>query len=300
MTLLDEVATRIKDVSSKVGPSVVSVGRGSGVVIGPSLVATNAHNLRSDEVEVTFADGRRATGHLAAADVDADLAVMSVDTGEAPRVVWASEGARVGDVVTAVANPHGSGLRVTLGTVSAVDAEFRGPRGRRIPGSVEHTAPLARGSSGGPLVDGTGAVVALNTHRLGDGFYAGLPTDEAFVNRLSALARGEAPSRPRLGIAIAPAHAARRLRAAVGLDPRDGLLVRAVESDGPAGRAGIRKGDLIVSAGGRATRGFDDLLEATEASAERGSLDLAIVRGSEELSVSVGLDPGSPAHQGSA
>ncbi|HXW35134.1 MAG TPA: trypsin-like peptidase domain-containing protein [Acidimicrobiales bacterium] len=301
MTVLDDVAAVVKDVSARVGPSVVSVGRaGCGVVIGPSLVATNAHNVRSEEVDVRFSDGRTATGHLAAADVDADLAVISVDTAEAPQVEWASDVPPVGTVVAALANPHGSGLRVTIGTVSSVDREFRGPRGRRIPGSVEHTAPLARGSSGGPLVDATGRVVALNTHRLGEGFYAGLPADESFVSRLSALARGEAPQRVRLGIAIAPTHVARRLRAAVGLEPREGLLVRGVESGGPADRAGIRKGDLIVSVGGSNVTSHDVLSEAVDAAGASGSVELGVVRGTEELSIVVGLGTETAGQEGTA
>jgi serine protease Do len=169
--------------------------------------------------------------------------------------------------------------------VSAVGRAFRGPQGRRIAGSVEHTAPLARGSSGGPLVDAAGRLVGLNTHRLGDGFYLALPADQELRGRIDDLARGEAPRRRRLGVALAPAHVTHRLRSAVGLPERDGLLVRGVEDDSPAARAGLRRGDLIVAVGERAVTGSDDLFAALDTEAE--SLSVTIVRGTDELTVEV-------------
>src|ERR1700693_1130884 len=94
MTLLEELQTSIGEVARGVGPAVVGLGRGwggSGVVVAPGRVLTNAHNLRHDEVTVTFADGRRANGHVAASDGDLDIAVIDVDTGDVEPVEWASE-----------------------------------------------------------------------------------------------------------------------------------------------------------------------------------------------------------------
>ncbi|HZT65055.1 MAG TPA: trypsin-like peptidase domain-containing protein [Acidimicrobiales bacterium] len=301
MTVLEDFSAALRDVAARVGPAVVSVGRaGTGVVVGPGLVATNAHNLRAEETDVVFADGRRATARVAAADLDGDLAVLSTDTGDVPAIEWATDAPQVGSVVAALASPPGSGLRVTIGTVSAVGRPFRGPRGRRIAGSIEHTAPLARGSSGGPLVDGSGRVVGINTHRLGDGFYLALPAGDDLASRLEGLARGEAPARARLGVAVAPPHVAHRLRSAVGLEPRDGLLVRAVEQGGPADRAGIRPGDLIVSVGGTAVAGPDDLHAALDTAGPTGSVEVKVVRGSEDITLSVGLGPTATGAQGTA
>src|ERR671916_198376 len=151
----------IAAVAQRVGPSVVGLGRGwghgSGVVIGEGRVLTNAHNLRRDQVTVVFAGGRRATGDVAAADPDLDLAVVEVDTGDAPAVTWEpGDAPAIGAPVLAVANPGGRGLRGTPGLVSSEGRSFRGPRGRRIGGADEHTPPPPPGPAGGPLVDGEG------------------------------------------------------------------------------------------------------------------------------------------------
>ena len=226
MTALTEIRDALSGVGDKVGPSVVGIGggwgRGSGVVIADGKVLTNAHNLHAGEVEVTFADGRTATGTVAGVDADGDLAVVSVDTGGAPVLAWAPEdsAAAPGSPVFAVSNPGGRGLQVTFGFVSSVVGSFRGPRGRKIQGSVEHTAPLARGSSGSPIVDEDGRLLGINTNRLGEGFYAAIPADGSLRDRVDALGRGESTARPRLGIGVAPAHVARKLRRAVGLPER--------------------------------------------------------------------------------
>ncbi|MBO0731620.1 MAG: PDZ domain-containing protein, partial [Acidimicrobiaceae bacterium] len=183
--------------------------------------------------------------------------------------------------------PPGGGVRLTSGAVSAVDRSFRGPRGRLIVDALEHTAPLGRGSSGGPIVDSEGRLLGVNTHRLGEGFYAAVPATAELRDRLQGLAQGVSPVRLRLGIAVAPTGAARRLRSAVGLPERDGVLVRGVEEGGPAASAGIASGDLIVSAGGRQVAGFDDLLRALDGVGDDRTLVVGIVRGVEEREVTV-------------
>jgi serine protease Do len=288
VTALDELQTAARTVASRLGPATISIGRdgrGSGVVIADGQVLTCAHNLRDRTTQVTFADGRTAQGTVLAADVEGDLAVLGVDTAGAALAEWASTAPSDGQVVFGVA--RGQGLRVTFGLVSGTDRTFRGPRGRRLSGSVEHTAPLARGSTGGALADAEGRVVGINTLRLGDRFALAQPADDTLQARVSRLAAGEAPSRRRLGVALAPAHVARRLRASVGLPERDGLLVRGVEDGSPAATAGIEAGDLLVTAADRALRSADDLFEVLEAHAQADTLTLGVVRGTEERTVEV-------------
>ena len=292
MAALEELEAAIGEVRQVAGPSVVGVGggrgRGSGLVVGEGLVVTNAHNVGGEHVEVSIS-GSAATARVVGMDVDGDLAVLAVDTGQAPALRWADEVPGAGAVVLALADPGGRGLRVTFGVVSAARTAFRGPRGRRITGSLEHTAPLAKGSSGGPLVDRHGHLIGINTHRLAEGFYLALPADEELRARVDALARGEAPARPRLGVGLAPDGVAAQLRRSVGLDERDGVLVRAVDGDGAAARAGVRPGDLLVAAAGRLLTTTDELHEVLGGLAPGATLPLQVVRGAEELTLEVDL-----------
>ena len=289
---IEDLGRAIAGVAETAGRSTVGVGNrwrgGSGVVIDDGKVLTNAHNLHGDEVRVFFADGREADGTVLGVDADGDLAVIGVDTAGSAAVAWGDGAALgIGSPVVAVGNPAGRGIRVTLGFVSGVGRAFRGPRGRRVTGAVEHTAPLLPGSSGGPIVDGEGRLLGINTNRLGKGFYQAIAADGALRDRVSALGRGEAPVRRRLGVGLAPAHVARQLRRAVGLDERDGLLVREVEDASPAERAGIAQGDLIVAAAGRPVVSADDLFDAIGSVAADAELEVKLLRGAEERTVTI-------------
>ncbi len=294
MSVLTELQEAVAAVAVAAGPSVVGIGsrlRGSGVVIAEGRILTNAHNLRGPGVTVRYADGRIGRGTATGVDWDGDLAVIEVDTSGAPPIAWAPGAATIGSAVFAAAATPAGGARVSFGFVSSVERAFRGPGGRRISGSVEHTAPLAQGSSGSPLLDADGALIAINTNRVGEGFYLALPADASLRARVDALARGESPERPHLGIAVAPARVARRLRRSVGLPERDGVLVRGVEDGSPAAVAGIAEGDLLVAAGGRLVDDVDALHDALR---EAGfPLEVTLVRGTEERTVTVGAS-GNP------
>jgi serine protease Do len=292
--VLEELSAAVRGAAQNVGPSVVGVGAGgSGAVVSAGVVVTNAHNLRGEETVITFADGRRAPGRATGVDIDGDLAVVAVDTADSPPLAWSTTTAAIGDAVLGLANPGGRGLRASVGFISAVDVAFRGPGGRKVGGALEHTAPLARGSSGGPLVDSAGTLVGIDTHRIGDGFDLALPANEELRRRVDALGRGEEPHRPRLGIAVAPAPVARRLRRSVGLPERDGILVRAVEDGGPAATAGLKQGDLIVAVAGASVGTVDDLAQALTGAGD--TVEVALVRGVEDVTVTVTLAPPAPA-----
>src|SRR4051794_38207043 len=189
MPVLEELTSSVQSVVDRVGPAVVGLGRGwgrgSGVVTAEGRVVTNAHNLRGDEVTVTFADGRVERGEGAAADADGDVAGIEVDTGDVlPAEPVPEAEVAIGSVVFALANPGGRGLRATMGLVSSSERSFRGPRGRRFRGAIEHTAPLPRGSSGGPLVDSEGRLLGLNTVRMDGGLILAIATDEGFAERV--------------------------------------------------------------------------------------------------------------------
>src|SRR5258708_4004031 len=261
MTILDEIQTNIRQHAEGAGSSVVGIGQrwglGSGIVLAEGRVLTNAHNVRGDQVTVTFTDGRTAEGRVAGQDLDGDLAVIEVDTGGAPALAWADGAtAAIGTPVFALSSPGGRGLRVTFGFVSGVGRAFRGPRGRRVTGSLEHTAPLLPGSSGGPVLDAEGRLLGVNTNRLGEGFYLAIPADEALRAQAVALARGESAAPPQLGIAIASRPVATPLRRAVGLPDTEGLLIQQVTEDSAPPRPRLSPAALIQPPAGHPAAAF--------------------------------------------
>ncbi|MEM9606977.1 MAG: S1C family serine protease [Actinomycetota bacterium] len=291
MTSTDTTAATIARLADEVAGAVVRIGRdrrGTGVIIDNDTVLTNSHHLRDQTTTVSFADGTTVDAEVRAADADGDLVVLDATTGDRPAVTW-GEGADLGlgAEVFAVGTDPGVGPRVTNGRISALGREFRGPRGRRIDGAVEHTAPVRRGGSGGPIVDADGAVVGLSTHRVPGGLYLARPVDERFRERLGRLTAGDDVERPRLGVALAPPIVARKLRTSVGLPERDGLLVRQVDEGSPAEAAGLAEGDLIVAAGDAAITSVDELFRALEDA--DGSVDLTVIRGVDEVQISVDL-----------
>lgn len=279
------------EIAQAVGPLVVGLGRGarggSGVIADRGRILTLAHNLRGEDVEVLYG-GATHQATVVAQDPDLDLALLAADGLQAPSEPrWASGAApAIGAPVWALGDPGGGGLRVTEGAISAAPLRLRGRRGRPIE-VLEHTAPLPRGSGGGPLVDADGALVGLNALRQRGGLILALPAAEVSA-RMRALLEGRGvPQPPRLGLALLPPRAARRLRRSVGLDERDGLLVRGVDEDGPAARAGVRRGDLLVGLGGRALTSVDELYAAVDELTPGAETPLAVVRGAEELELAL-------------
>ncbi len=273
MSAIDDLVDLVRATDVNAGPAVVGIGRrgrGTGFVVAPGKVVTNAHNLRDQTTEVHFADGRVAQGSVAGSDLDGDLVVLDVDTADVAALAWADGAVAAGDVVVSVtAGRHRR--RTSWGQVTATEAGFRGPRGRPIGGALEHSTPSGPGSSGAPVLDRDGNVVGINTHRLEHGFYLARTVDEPLRDAVAAMAEGRTFERVRLGVALAPQHVAARLRRSVGLDERDGLLVRGVVDDSPAATAGIKEGDLLVKAGDADLRTPDDLFGASGRDRDRRS-----------------------------
>jgi S1-C subfamily serine protease len=270
MSVLEQLQQATAEAVASAAPAVVGLRYGwrsaSGVVISPDRVLTCAHAVRGDEASVLFADGRRAQGRALQIDAAGDLAVVAAETGGAPAIAWTDAAPELGTAVFALARLGDGGLRATAGAVSALGRSFRGPRGRRIAGSIEHTAAVARGSAGGPLVDAGGALLGLNTVRLDGGLVLALAADPDLRERALALARGEAPARRSLGVGVVSSRAARRMRRAVGLGERNGLL---------------------VTAGGRPVTSVDDLYAILDGLGDGAGLELGLVRGETERAVDV-------------
>ncbi len=289
--ILTEIGDMVRSVAEEVAEAVVGLGghwgMGSGVVLGDGLVLTNAHNVSPEQATVTFSNGRVERARVSGIDVDTDLAVLEIDTGGVSPVVWdpGAVAPAIGAPVIGLANPGGRGLRATLGLIAAADRSFRGPRGRKVAGGFEHTALAPSGASGGPVVDLDGRLIGINTRRLGRGFYLAQAAGVAMKETLAALRSGDLAEPRLLGVGLAPVEVTRRLRATMGLDEAEGLLVRFVEQDSPAERAGVREGDVLVSAGDLPTIDVDDLHRVLAGADE--SLVLGLIRVNDRLTVTV-------------
>jgi S1-C subfamily serine protease len=278
-----DLSTFIADSAERFGPSVVGLrgdARGTGIVIADQRVLTTAANLGGDQAEVVFDDGHSESASVTGLDRRRGIALLSVDTRGRVPLEFGTADHGIGTAVVALANPWGHALSAAPGFIASR---------RERPAGLAHTAPCPRGAGGGPLVDAAGGLVGVNATRLAGGFVLAIATDAETRARVAALAAAEQRSDRTLGVAIAPAREARRLRRAVGLEQRDGLLVRAVAPDSPASRAGIQRGDMIVAVGVTPIATVDDLLAQLET--DEAELAMTIVRGADELPLTAPLAP---------
>jgi S1-C subfamily serine protease len=275
--LLDAYSRAVVAVVEAVGPAVVSitvgnqppdhateqVGAGSGVVIAPDgYILTNDHVVqKAKSLSVSLTDGTSLAATLIGSDPATDLAVIRANTAYLPScTLGSSERLRVGQLVIAMGNPFGFQSTVSTGVVSALGRALRSTQGRLIENIIQHTAPLNPGNSGGALVDSAGEVVGINTAIIamaqGIGFSIPASTAKWVVSQILTHGRVRRGS---FGIAARQRPLDRRIVRFHGLKKNHAVEVLSVESNGPAGRAGLRRGDLIVAVNGAAIQSVDDL-----------------------------------------
>jgi len=240
-------------------------GIGSGVALdAKGHVLTNYHVV--DEVErllVTLPDGRVLGGTVVGGDEETDLAVVKVDEALAPAELGDSDALRVGQPVLAIGNPLGlaGGPTVTSGVVSALRRSLRGPTGDGLR-VIQTDAAVNPGSSGGPLVDLQGRVVAITTATMpwAEGIGFAIPINAARGVAREIIEKGRVE---RAYLGIEGYDVTGRLAAFYGLPPNvRGAFVTGVAPGGPASAAGIRPGDVIVAIGGTAVSGLGDVVAA--------------------------------------
>lgn len=251
--MLAELNDALADAVEHHGLSVVRVEArartaSTGVVwTEDGLIVTAHHALeREDGIELGFADGTTARATLVGRDAATDLALLRADRTGLARGAWAESSAlRVGHPVLALGRP-GRSVRASLGIVHALGDEWRTPAGGRIERFIEPDMTLRPGFSGGPLVDLSGNVVGVMSAGLVRGHSLCVPSETVarVVERL--LERG--PVRLRLGLGTQPVRLTRALVEASGQS--SGLLVVSLHPDGPAERAGLMLGDVLLALDG--------------------------------------------------
>jgi serine protease Do len=275
-----------------------TTGQGSGFFISPDGYAvTNNHVVdKATQVQVTTDDGKTHTAKVIGVDQRTDLALIKVDGGNFPYVKLSERAPRVGDWVIAVGNPFGLGGTVTAGIVSA--------RGRDIGSGpyddyIQIDAPVNKGNSGGPTFDVDGNVIGVNTAiyspsggSVGIAFAIPADTVKTVVAQLKdkgSVLRGW------IGVqvqAITPEIAQER-----GLKRTDGALVVEPSANGPAAKAGIRSGDVILSVNGNPVKDSRDLAKRIGNMSPGTTVRLAVLSGNEERTVSLQLGELPPLQQ---
>ena len=279
-------------------------GQGSGVVIdNQGLVLTNAHVVEQvEQVNVTLASGEQRDGDVIGRDPITDLALVRLTGSALPPAarLGDSEALEVGDWAIALGTPYGLERTVTLGIVSSLHRNIStlGFSDKRLD-LIQTDAAINPGNSGGPLVNADGRVIGINTLvRSGPGAGLGFAIPINLARRVTdeLQAAGEVVH-PYLGVQLI-ALTARIARehnedpnALVALPERAGALVQSVLPDSPAQRAGLRRGDLVIQAGGVPIDDPQDLLQQVDRAEINRPLSLSIIRGEQDLQVSVKPEP---------
>ena len=310
--LLDAYSKAVTTVVDVVGPAVVSIsgrseqhgtepeqtGAGSGVVIAPDVyILTNDHVVHhAKRLTVTLTDGTDFRASVVGNDPVTDLAVIRADSsGLQCATLGDSSLMRVGQLVIAMGNPFGFQSTVSTGVVSSLGRALRSREGRLIENIIQHTAPLNPGNSGGPLVDSRGRVIGINTAiiMMAQGIGFSIPSNTARWVVSQLLSYGKV-RRAFLGITARPRPLDRRLVRYHDLSEDHAVEVLSTDPKSPAGLAGIRNNDLIVSVNGRGITSVDDLHSFLAEWPIGESVTITVVRGKnkEDLTV-VPMEAGS-------
>jgi S1-C subfamily serine protease len=300
--LLDAYSNAVVRAVERIGPSVVRIhpmlddprlqGVGSGFVIGDGgLILTNSHVIQgANRYVVITAEGRSFTARCVGDDPDTDLAVIKLDDGvDIPAArLGDSKKLRRGQLVIAIGAPLGFEATVTTGVVSALGRSLRAERGRLIEDLIQTDAALNPGNSGGPLVNSTGEVVGIATAIIAgtQGLCFAVAANTARFVIAELLAHGHV-RRGSIGLVAQQAPIPPALAKATGVTQPYAVYVASVDAGGPALKAGIQVGDLLVAADDQVLTGLDDLLRALDHHSIGRPTDFLVIRNARLMTVTI-------------
>ena len=296
---LDPYSRLVAGAFETVGPAVAHIaamgpkgprGTGSGVLFAPDgYLLTNSHVIAgATRVAATLTDGRKHDAEIVGADPATDLAVLRLAGAGLPHAAFGSSSKlKVGQLVVAIGNPLGFAATVTAGIVSALGRTLRAPNGRLIESVIQTDAPLNPGNSGGPLVDGSGRVVGVNTAMIGraQGLCFAIGIDTA-VDVTARLMRDGRVKRARLGLSAQTLALDARLAARLHR-AHSAVMAAEVLEGGPAARAGLVKGDLILAFAGTPIAGVDDLHRLLTDEIAGTPIEMTVIRQAQLLTLTV-------------
>jgi S1-C subfamily serine protease len=264
----------------------------SGVVWRPGVIVAASHTIaREEDISLTLPDGRDAPAKFLGRDETTDIALLKTDAGLTP-VERADAGAlRVGNLVLAVGRP-GQSITASLGVLSAVGPEWRTWHGGRIDRFVRLDLAIYDGFSGGPLVEAGGRVLGLNTSGLARGMALTIP-GSTVDHVADQILSGGRLTRGYLGLASQPVRLPDGLRQALHLGGDFGLVIVNVEPDGPADRAGVLLGDILVALDGLPVSEPTDVLAALGPDRVDRPISARLLRAGQptDLTITVGSRP---------
>jgi S1-C subfamily serine protease len=300
--LFDAYSRAVVGAADRVGPAVVHIqvqsadgrprGSGSGVVVAPDgLILTNSHVVHgAARLAVTTVDGRTLTARVLGDDPDTDLALVRVDQSVTLPSATLGDSAclRPGQLAIAIGNPLGFECTVTAGVVSAVGRSLRAQSGRLIDDVIQTDAALNPGNSGGPLANSAGEVIGINTAVImgAQGICFAVASNTAQIV-LSQLIRYGRVRRAHLGIAGQKLVLPRRMVRRTGLAQDAGVVVADVDPNGPAGRAGVERNDIMVKLDNEPITGIDELLRLLTDHRLDRTVALTVLRGGELRTIDV-------------
>lgn len=287
--MTNELAALSNDLAAAVeraGKSVVAVHArprfsSAGVIWQPGVIVTAEHTVRrEEEISVTLPDGTDRAATLAGADAGTDIAVLKLAEPAGEVAAQASAEVRPGYLALAIGRSENSGVNATLGIISAVSGSWRTWRGGRLDQYIRLDLNMYPASSGGAVIDTSGAVIGIATSALSR--IAALAIPASTINRVvgEILSRGRV-ARGYLGVGLQPVTVS---------DHQKGLIVLSVEQEGPAGKAGLLVGDIMISLGGKAVTDTGDVQTALETVAVGQPIEAALLRGgvARQVTITVG------------
>ncbi len=263
---------------------------GSGVVVSPQgYVLTNNHVIETaDEIEVALADGRKAVAKVVGADPETDLAVVKINLQNLPAIVLGhADQAKVGDVVLAIGNPFGVGQTVTMGIISALGRNHLGIN--TFENFIQTDAAINPGNSGGALIDVNGNLLGINTAiysrsggSLGIGFAIPVTTIKTVME--SIINTGQVV---RGWIGVEPQDITPELAESFGLSKKSGAIIAGVLKGGPADKAGIKPGDILMEVEGKPVTDTTDMLNLIAQLTPGHRAKMTVLRKSQESTIDV-------------
>src|SRR5690606_24072874 len=274
---------------------------GSGVIVSSDgYVLTNDHVVEgADAIEVLLADGTRAPAKIIGTDPETDLAVLRIDARDLPAIEFGDiDAARVGDIVLAVGNPFGVGQTVTMGIISALGRTQLGIN--TFENFIQTDAAINPGNSGGALVDTEGRLLGINTAiysrtggSLGIGFAIPASTARQVMEQIVATG-----SVTRGYIGVEPQDLTPELAEAFKLPRKDGALIAGVMRNGPADRAGVKVGDILVEVEGQQVTNTVTMLNVIAQLKPGSTARFRFVRDSDTVEIPIRIGtrpkPGTP------